>query len=324
MSQLHEAAQTGGSARYPTNFQEGFAMEMRDVQNLRAAARMLALESHVKSHEGDSAGALRAIHTILRLARSLEFYPLVVAQLVRISIASHAYTLVADLSPHLNLSDEELVELTDELSKDDYDDGLYRSMLGERVGGLQAFEDPETLADDIEETEKLKAWSAKWLKRDRAFYLTQSRFMIAATKEPWPVKLDMEKQMLAELERIWHDDNPLTKLQYTYSFEVLPAGVAVFNATARAVSLRNATVAAIAVERYQMKTGNLPDTLEKLIPEFLESVPVDPFDGLSLRYRVDEGKFVVYSVGDNRQDDSGDKEGALDYVISVRRIEAVR
>lgn len=41
---------------------------------------------------------------------------------------------------------------------------------------------------------------------------------------------------------------------------------------------------ACAVERFRLKHGKLPEKLEKLVPEFLAEIPIDPFDGKNLRY----------------------------------------
>ena len=62
---------------------------------------------------------------------------------------------------------------------------------------------------------------------------------------------------------------------------------------------------ALAVERFRIKTGYLPAALGELTPEFLDSVPVDPFDGAPLRYRVLSKGYVLYSVDADGRDDGG-------------------
>jgi hypothetical protein len=42
-----------------------------------------------------------------------------------------------------------------------------------------------------------------------------------------------------------------------------------------------------------------------LVPNYLESVPIDPFDGKELRYKKLESGYVVYSIGENLSDDGG-------------------
>ncbi len=51
------------------------------------------------------------------------------------------------------------------------------------------------------------------------------------------------------------------------------------------------------------KTGDLPATLESLIPDFLPSIPIDPFDGRPIRYSRE--KKLIYSVGEDLIDSGG-------------------
>jgi hypothetical protein len=55
---------------------------------------------------------------------------------------------------------------------------------------------------------------------------------------------------------------------------------------------------AVAVERYRLKKGKWPVTLSEL-------VPLDPFDGKPLRYRLRGDGVTVYSVGVDGKDDGG-------------------
>ena len=61
----------------------------------------------------------------------------------------------------------------------------------------------------------------------------------------------------------------------------------------------------LAVERYRLAAGKLPDNLTELVPVYLESNPKDPFDGNQMRYRKLETGFVVYSICEDLSDDGG-------------------
>jgi len=54
---------------------------------------------------------------------------------------------------------------------------------------------------------------------------------------------------------------------------------------------------------YQDERGRLPDTLDALVPAYLDAVPVDPFDGKPMRY--DPQKRILYSVGEDGVDGGG-------------------
>jgi hypothetical protein len=67
----------------------------------------------------------------------------------------------------------------------------------------------------------------------------------------------------------------------------------------------------VAVERFRLAHGRLPRQLDELVPTLLDRVPSDPWnEGRPLSYRIrDDGEYVVYSYGRNRQDDHGEEFG---------------
>lgn len=83
----------------------------------------------------------------------------------------------------------------------------------------------------------------------------------------------------------------------------------------------------IALRRYERRNGHLPEKLDELVPEFIEEVPRDPFDGQSLRYSRE--RRILWAVGENLRDDGGSKKDRksgeetvnrrrmLDYVIDL-------
>ena len=73
------------------------------------------------------------------------------------------------------------------------------------------------------------------------------------------------------------------------------------------LTLHQLVITAIGLKRHELRHGKLPATLAALVPEFLPSLPRDFMDGQPLRYRLNgNGTFLLYSVGDDVQDDGGD------------------
>jgi hypothetical protein len=65
-------------------------------------------------------------------------------------------------------------------------------------------------------------------------------------------------------------------------------------------------VTAIALQRYNLRHGSYPDSLQELVPELRKDSPADFMDGKPLRYRrTDDGHFVLYSVGLDCMDNDG-------------------
>ena len=52
-------------------------------------------------------------------------------------------------------------------------------------------------------------------------------------------------------------------------------------------------------------TGDFPETLDDLVPKYVDSAPIDLFSGRPLKYRRTENGFEFYSVGRNETDDGG-------------------
>ncbi len=87
------------------------------------------------------------------------------------------------------------------------------------------------------------------------------------------------------------------------------------NKTIRIEAARRVVITAIALKRFELKRGKLPQTLEELAPEFFASLPVDPYDGKSLRYHPNaDGTFLLYCVGEDGVDDGGDP--TLPYTVT--------
>ena len=62
---------------------------------------------------------------------------------------------------------------------------------------------------------------------------------------------------------------------------------------------------ALLIERFRRRHGRLPAALKDLVPDFIASIPVDPFMGKELHYLPEAEGFRVYSVGKNLKDDQG-------------------
>ena len=68
----------------------------------------------------------------------------------------------------------------------------------------------------------------------------------------------------------------------------------------------NGTIALIAVQRWRLVHGSLPENLEEAVRETgIQGVPIDPYSNGPLRYRVIGGEPVIYSVGSDQKDDGG-------------------
>jgi len=88
---------------------------------------------------------------------------------------------------------------------------------------------------------------------------------------------------------------------------LIPAYAKVVHRTQQAQTGIDLALVACALERYRLARGEYPARLEALAPAYLERVPQDVVTGGPLNYRkTPGGRFVLYSVGENRVDDGGE------------------
>jgi hypothetical protein len=69
-----------------------------------------------------------------------------------------------------------------------------------------------------------------------------------------------------------------------------------------------AAAVAVAALRFRNEHGRLPATLEELVPEYLDHVPLDPWTGSPLVYAAGDDRATIYSVGENGLDDGGPQD----------------
>jgi hypothetical protein len=62
----------------------------------------------------------------------------------------------------------------------------------------------------------------------------------------------------------------------------------------------------LALKSYQLEHGELPESLEQLVPQYIDAVPPDDFTGKPLRYSKEEK--LIWSVGRDMRDSGGKRE----------------
>jgi type II secretory pathway pseudopilin PulG len=135
--------------------------------------------------------------------------------------------------------------------------------------------------------------------RDLLFYLkTMQKFIDAAGQPP--------SERFEAMKTFDEDMVEAKRKLYVMTALILPAlGKTMDRDAENSARLRTAATA-LAIERYRLKhDGKLPETFSVLVPEYLPTMPIDPFTGEAMQYRKRDKGFVVYSAGADRQDDGG-------------------
>jgi hypothetical protein len=85
---------------------------------------------------------------------------------------------------------------------------------------------------------------------------------------------------------------------------IMPAVSIMTDGMRRGDFRRLATRVAFALMAFRLDHGTFPDQLEKLVPEYIDHVPVDPFSGAPIVYRKRPDGVVIHSAGPNQDDES--------------------
>jgi hypothetical protein len=76
---------------------------------------------------------------------------------------------------------------------------------------------------------------------------------------------------------------------------------------------------ACALERYRLRRGEYPKSLDELVPQFIDKLPHDVINGQPLHYRLtSDHQFVLYSVGWKDKDEGGKVPHSRHPLIDVR------
>ncbi len=65
----------------------------------------------------------------------------------------------------------------------------------------------------------------------------------------------------------------------------------------------------LALRCYQSEEGHAPMALAQLAPKYVQLVPLDPFSGRPMIYRLQGTNWLLYSVGEDGVDDGGKPVG---------------
>ena len=318
---LHTVAQSGlHKSRYPTDLREGPGTLMEHLAPLRRLARILEIEGLVAAVERHPHEAVTSVLDTFPIAESLAEEPLLLSQLVRVAIMNIALANLENVLNRCNLPDEELVRLATSLGTalPPFAEGFFldRAVAGEECFMICGTEHPDQFLDFTESGRPDYLWSSPGRQAfssaveiagigclDRAVIALFIQGMMEANRAaaktgvvPDTAAVDFR---LTQRLRYHAPLAPMTLSSSGRWYEV----------EWRIRTQVDMARTALAVERYRLANGRLPQRLEELVPAFLERVPTDPWNaGKPLSYRVKEnGEYVVYTVGQNRTDEKGEE-----------------
>jgi hypothetical protein len=299
---LHKAASIK-HCRYPVDFTNNLGHPMYHLGDSRNCSILLKLEAIFHAENNNSQLAARSVMSNFSLARSLAKEPTSFSQSIRIICQRFAVQSIERIINRTELTDESLLQFSEMLREAEDISSIILGLAGERCRGIYVFKNPTLLTEEFVGENTLPApvfeiYSALGLgERDGIVYLDFVNEYIDYMNLPMQQYQRASETMEAKLRKV-------SKTHILFNI-FSPRYYWIMRSYSRNIAQVRAARVGIAVQRYRLSTGNLPDTLEDLVPVYLDTIPEDPYDGQALRYSKLETGFVVYSIGSDKIDDGG-------------------
>lgn len=313
MRLLHSAA-AGMRSRYPIDLTQGFNTLLPHLTKMKRAVTLLCLEAVYHASRGSNAEAIKSVRSATVLSDSVRDEPTLISHLVWIACRTLILSAIERLPQMGQWSDAQLRDLQVLAVSAEHRAGLSHALAAERCFGLAVFTDRQQQAmalgggangtggpSGFAASMMLGALKATgFLRKDRAFYLDAMGHMIDLADKAYPAHFSQVDRSITNM--------PPSKL-YIFSRMLLPALSKTVQRNGDLASRARAIQVSLAIERYRLDTGALPETLDALLPTFLTAIPMDPFTGEPLRYaKRKDGGYTVYGVGSDGNDDGGPSE----------------
>lgn len=283
-----------------------FETLLPDQDGVRRIAHLLWCDAMRHNQKQDMKAALASCQASFNAGRSLGDEPIAISQLIRMSCIMDACQAIERTLAQGDPPQDGLALMQDSLRAEDAFPDLLIAARGERASLHATFEAIESGDVPLSKLARTPPdWNdylLGWFGRDKfreahpTMLAMISRF-VAIARLPMHEQAAAEEQLHLELCEL-KQSNPLAIL-------LIPALNKIGEASRRKHAYLRCLNAALAAERYRREKKAWPDNIDKLCPEYLAAVPLDPFDGQPLRYRRLDDGVVIYSVSHDGIDNDG-------------------
>lgn len=264
-------------------------LDISHFRAVRGACKHKALQAMYEAHAARLDDAAEHLITALNINATVSTEPQIISMLVYAATDSLVCETIERLLAIGTCSNASLTELVAALTKHEQSDALVWALRGDLAWTLANY--------DSSRSAPLGALGrALWFARDTAKTLELLTRLVRVAKS--------RTGLLQEADAVQKEADSLSGLYVTTKMRVPSLHRAVELWERRTAMLR-CTIAALAAERFRGKSGRWPSSLQELVPDYLDRVPVDPFSGQPLNYVLTDELLTIYSVGENAQDDGG-------------------
>jgi len=293
----------------------------------RALARFLCTTALFQHHAGDDAAAVETLRDTLAQGQMFgEMRAFLVGHLVAITIDALAVDALESIAPTLLVAAQHPPDrpevtpatraqihalIADLLDEETLRENWRWAIYGERLSVLDSVKLATTTPGAVMTVgggglppQPLARFLEPMFKLDAVFMM---KFCAAYAEAGLSTDYHQAKHTASGFPRF---ESNIERTAHLLSWNLLPSLDVSIRFHFQALAARRMAATAVAIRLYELDHGGRPISLEELVPDYLSSVPADPFaaDGRSLGYRPDAPKPVLYSVGVDGKDDGGEYE----------------
>jgi len=329
------------------DYGEGFTLLLPHLAPLKRCAQHLSITAICDLQRGDAAAATVKIRAMLAIAKGMGDERLIISQLVRIAIANIAVAATWEFLQSPKATEEQLAVLQREWTEAEFLQGGENAVIMERAMCEAAtarmrqssaeFRRQATMfsqnsssgwLEQVANSTVLKTKESMWrfawsdpdeLRMLRGEQIILETFRAARTNLAFRAVLCDEETRLAALgirERKNQSDGGLPGIDDIDISSMMSQSVLSIQRFPQRIFktevARQLVIATLALKRFQLRHGAYPAQMSDMATEFVTTIPYDPADGKSLRYRLNsDGSFTLYSIGEDEKDDGGDALPAI-------------
>lgn len=296
---------------FPVNWQDGAAALFPHLSKFRDASRIVAAHALVLAKDGHVEEALDWCQVALRMSPHAASDPTLIGQLVAIAVQAITFDAVKQIVSAADIPPATADRFERHLRQIDLYKTFTAAMIGERGFTRSIFDDLNEEPYEVYRSMGLRlhgfdalplrlyfSWLARPLhKLDQLAYLKHMGQTIEIQKLPY-------REGAPRLRVL--DENTYGLPSYLFITRMLtPVFIRVSGKRDQGIVNIGLCRVVLALKAYKYERGAYPDTLERLQQTLDWQLPEDPFSGQDFAYRRQGEGFVLYSVGEDLEDDGG-------------------
>jgi hypothetical protein len=307
-------------SQFDIGIQQGIQVYKNHLNLVETAVLLLSVRTLNLIVSGQDDAAADSAISLLKLLRIFDTFPTMVLNANKSVFVNHACQDIHLLLEYGRPSEKSLANLQKALAETITTNIMEKVFLVERIYQTEIGRNliPGNIASQLLQQnapalpERLSLPTSSLgcfrMRRKAAQFFRDIAKLITISRRPWPDPLDTIVNLSQSTQK------PTTFISNAATSVRL---------TAKSLAIVNCTILAVATERYRLSHSQLPASLNDLSPEYIDSLPPDPFTGKNLLFKYDDETYLIYSVGDNRQDDAGsiipkpDEQTPLDYGLRI-------